>query len=84
MKRLKNIKGKNEERLDVIKDQGKKQLNAIKDQGENQLKATKKDNNTKNTVYLTKTMYELFKTYPKSFNKTSMREKNEGKTQGKE
>ena len=43
------------------------------------MKATKKDNNTKNTVYLTETMYELFKTYPKSFNKISMREKNEGK-----
>ena len=33
MKRLKNIKGKNEQQLEAIRDQGEKQLDAIKNYG---------------------------------------------------
>ena len=71
MGRLKNIAGKNEEKLEAIKDYGEKQLDATEKQNKNQLKPTKKDSKTKVIVYLEERIDKLFKIYPKYFNTKS-------------
>ena len=65
LKRLKNIECKNEEQLEAIKGQGEKQLNAIKKN--NLLKVKKKDDKTKDIVYLSERLNKFNKLYPNSF-----------------
>ena len=74
LERLKNIEGKNKDRLDPIKDQGEKQSNAIKDQGKNQLDAIERQKEIKPKIteknkimYLDDKIDELFEMYPRSF-----------------
>ena len=70
LKRLKNIEGKNEEQLEANKNQVGKQLNVIKKN--NLLKVKKKDDKTKDIVYLEKGVDKLDSMYPKSFNSNSI------------
>ena len=67
LERLKNIEGKNKGQLKAIKDQGKKQLGTIKKQKKNQLEVIRE-----NVAYLKKGIDELFRLYPKSFDKRSI------------
>ena len=70
LKRLKIIQGKNEEQLKAIKDHGENQLDAIKNN--NLLKAKKKDDKTKDIVYLEERVDKLDSRYPKSFDSNSI------------
>ena len=67
LKRLKNIEGKNKDKLDAIKHQKEKQLDAIEKQKESRLKTTEKNE----ILYLEDEKDGLFERYPKSFKKTS-------------
>ena len=70
LKRMKNIEGKNEEQLKAIKDQGEKKLDAIKKN--NLLKVTKKDDKTKDIVYLSERLNKLNELDPSSFKYKSL------------